>query len=180
MIRAAVFAVMVMSACRAETGREADAYRPHLEPGAFVELSSEIRGALERRGCTIPQTYRDSTPHNVLRGRFTSPEQMDVAVLCATDSTTAVLVFRGGSDTSVVELAVQPHVDDRAPGDTVFWHSRAIASADSTYIRVRYERYGGPKPPEIDHEGINDIFVEKASVVWYWHRGQWLQLQGAD
>ncbi|PYR66590.1 MAG: hypothetical protein DMG20_12690 [Acidobacteria bacterium] len=40
--------------------------------------------------------------------------------------------------------------------------------------------YGGPKPPPIDHLGINDVFIEKASVVWYFYQGKWLQLQGAD
>jgi hypothetical protein len=40
--------------------------------------------------------------------------------------------------------------------------------------------YGGPKPPPLDHEGISDIFIGKASVVWYWYRDRWLKLQGAD
>lgn len=154
----------------------------HLRPGAFADLPASIRSDLERRGCTIPQTYPDSTPHNVIRGRFTSRDQMDVAVLCAVGSTMTILVFRGGSADSVAELASQPHVDERIPGDTAgnFWHSRAINSADSAYIRIHFERYGGPKPPQIDHEGINDIFVEKASVVWYWNGSHWLRLQGAD
>lgn len=35
-------------------------------------------------------------------------------------------------------------------------------------------------PPPPDHDGIKDIFVEKASVVLYWHGGRWVKLQGAD
>ena len=154
----------------------------HLPPGAFADLQASIRSDLERRGCTIPQTYPDSAPHNVIRGRFTSRDQMDVAVLCAVDSTMTILVFRGESADSVAELASQPHLDERTAGGTAgnFWHSRAIDSADSAYIRIHFERYGGPKPPRLDHEGINDIFVEKASVVWYWNGSRWLRLQGAD
>jgi hypothetical protein len=30
------------------------------------------------------------------------------------------------------------------------------------------------------HAGINDVFVGKASVVWYWHQGKWLELTGAN
>ena len=152
----------------------------HLQAAAFTILSGAIREDLQRRGCTIPQSFPDSTPHNVVQGRFMSADEVDAAVLCATDSTTVILVYRGGSDSSVVELAAEPHVDEPAAGDTVFWHSRAINSVDSTYIRVRYERYGGPKPPPIDHQDINDIYVGKGSVVWYWHDGKWLKLQGAD
>ena len=31
-----------------------------------------------------------------------------------------------------------------------------------------------------DHDGIDDAFLEKASVTWYWDNGRWMQLQGAD
>jgi hypothetical protein len=43
-----------------------------------------------------------------------------------------------------------------------------------------YRAYGGPKPPPIDHQGIDDAFLEKASVTFYFHKGNWLQLTGAD
>ena len=157
--------------------------RAHLQPSAFPDLAASIKQDLEQRGCAVPQSYPDSTPHNVIRGRFTSSDQVDVAVLCAKDSTTTILVFRGASTDSVVELASQPHLDERIAEDTaaIVWHSRAIAGADSAYIRIRFDRYGGPKPPPVlDHEGINDIYVGKASMVWYWYGGRWLRLQGAD
>jgi hypothetical protein len=32
----------------------------------------------------------------------------------------------------------------------------------------------------IDHNGIDDAFLEKASITWYWYKGRWMQLQGAD
>jgi hypothetical protein len=43
-----------------------------------------------------------------------------------------------------------------------------------------FNAYGGPKPPPIDHEGIDDAFIEKAPVTWYFHNGAWLRLTGAD
>jgi hypothetical protein len=66
------------------------------------------------------------------------------------------------------------------PGGRVVGYSRALGVAQPGIHREHYDAYGGPKPPPIDHDGIGDIFVEKASVVWYWYRGRWLQLQGAD
>jgi hypothetical protein len=51
---------------------------------------------------------------------------------------------------------------------------------DARFISQHHKRYGGPEPPPLDHEGINDAFVEKASGVWYWYRGKWLRLSGAD
>jgi hypothetical protein len=37
-----------------------------------------------------------------------------------------------------------------------------------------------PKPPRIDHQGINDMFYGKASVVYYDFGGKWLGLSGTD
>ena len=59
-------------------------------------------------------------------------------------------------------------------------YSRGIEAVDKDYIMRHYDLYSGPKPPPIDHLGINDIFFEKASVVWYFYQGQWLQLRGTD
>ena len=39
-----------------------------------------------------------------------------------------------------------------------------------------YRAYGGPKPPPIDHQGI-ESGGEKASVVLYCYRGKWLKLR---
>jgi hypothetical protein len=42
-----------------------------------------------------------------------------------------------------------------------------------------YRTYGDPEPPPIDHQGIDDAFLAKASVTYY-HEGKWLRLQEAD
>lgn len=59
-------------------------------------------------------------------------------------------------------------------------YSREITAVDRNFIMTHYRAYGGPEPPPIDHEGIDDAFLEKASVVHYWYEGRWIQLQGAD
>jgi hypothetical protein len=82
---------------------------------------------------------------------------------------------------AVSQLAARPDADFLqvvAPGEIGF--SRAIAVASPDFIREHHERYGGTTPPPLIHAGINDAFVEKASVVWYRHQGKWLQLTGAD
>jgi hypothetical protein len=59
-------------------------------------------------------------------------------------------------------------------------YSREIAAADRDLIMGHYRAYGGPEPPPIDHQGIDDAFLGKASVTWYFHNSKWLRLQGAD
>jgi hypothetical protein len=140
-----------------------------------------VRDYLERRRCTIPQSVFDKTPHNVIRGRFMSATRTDIAVLCSVDRASTVLVFRGGATSEVSELARHPdEVFLQVVNPGVVGYSRALGVADPRYIREHHAALGGPQPPPLDHDGINDIFVEKASVVWYWYRGKWLQLQGAD
>ncbi len=165
----------------AQDWQQADAATVRLKPAAFADLSAQIRQALERRGCTVPQSYGRPAPHNVVRGHFTSAAQVDVAVLCSKARVSSILVFRGGSTTDVAELASSPDAGFlQGLGPGVIGFSRSLAAVDPKYIQDHYVRYGGPKPPPMDHDGIDDGFDGKASVVRYWYGGRWLQLQGAD
>jgi hypothetical protein len=53
-----------------------------------------------------------------------------------------------------------------------------IAVASEAHIRD-YFRRGQAKPPVFEHVGIEDIFLGKASTVWYWRTGNWVDLTGA-
>lgn len=64
-------------------------------------------------------------------------------------------------------------------GDTIPF-SRGISAVGSDFIMKHYQAYGGAAPPRIDLQGIDDAFIEKASVVQYLFRGNWLQLAGSD
>ena len=178
----AIVALSTNGALRGEDWQAANAATVRLKPSAFPELPVIVRRFLERRGCEIPQAFSDKTPHNVVRGRFTSATQVDIAVLCSKARVSTVLVFRGGMTSMVAELARRPDEGFPQVADAggVVGYSRALGVVTPSYIREHHAAYGGPKPPRLDHDGINDMFVGKASIVWYWYRGRWLQLQGAD
>ncbi|MPZ17455.1 MAG: hypothetical protein GEV06_06040 [Luteitalea sp.] len=153
-----------------------------LPPSTFTDLPAKVQAELQQRGCTVPQTFGGGRPHNVISGRFTTSEQLDFAVLCSVNRSSSILVFRGGSAREVAEIAPIPdagYLQVVNPGEIGF--SRAISTVDAEYIREHHEQYGGPEPPSVlDHDGIDDAFAEKASVVWYWHDGRWLRLTGSD
>ena len=152
-----------------------------LPPAAFTTLPAAIRRDLERRRCTIPQSDLEGEPHNVIRGRFTTAKQFDIAVLCSVDSSSTILVYRGEDIKTVAQLANSKDADwlqTGGPKSIVF--SRAILPASAKDIAVYYKEFGGTKPPPVDHDGIHDAFVGKASVIRYWHRGAWLELTGMD
>lgn len=151
-----------------------------LPPDAFTDLPADVIANLERRGCTIPQVWIQAERSNVVRGRFTSSDQTDIAVLCSVDCVSSILVFRGSSTSDIVKLDPTP---DRfyleSTGDGIGF-SRMIGVATPEFIRDRYEAYGGREPPPLDHDGIDDALVEKSSRVWYWYEGEWIRLTGSD
>lgn len=152
-----------------------------LPPTAFAELPRNLVRELQRRGCTVPQEAFTKKPHNVVRGEFAKSGQTDWAVLCSVKGASTILVFWNGSANNPGAIAP---MEDRnfLQGITAneIGFSGGIAPVRKDFIMRHYNAYGGPKPPPIDHQGIDDAFIEKASVTWYFHGGKWLKLTGAD
>jgi hypothetical protein len=130
----------------------------------------------------VPQTYIGTKRHNVVRGRFTSATQMDIAVLCSRDGVSTIVVFRGDSASHIAELAASPDAGylQVIDSDNHVGFSRDISVAAPADIRSHARAHGGAVPAQLEHDGIDDAFAEKGSVVWYWYRGKWLRLQGTD
>ncbi len=117
----------------------------------------------------------------VIKGSFIKPHEIDWAVLCSVNRTSTILIFRNASPTRVLEIAREPDINRlQVEGGEKIGYCREISSVGRDFIMRHYDAYGGVKPPPIDHQGIDDAFVEKASVVLYFYRGKWLPLTGAD
>jgi hypothetical protein len=160
---------------------EAERRIVRLPPGRFPEIPRNVVRELQRRGCTIPQETFSKKPNNVVRGQFAKPGQTDWAVLCSVKGVSTILVFWNGSvnnPAAIAPLEDQNFIQGITAGEAGF--SRGITAVGQDFIMRHYDAYGGPKPPPIDHQGIDDAFIEKASVTWYFDRGKWLKLSGAD
>ena len=161
-----------------QAGNQAIDYLP---PRSFPDLPANITAFLEEQGCTIPQCYLSEKPVNVISGAFAKPGQVDWAVLASKDGVSSILVFWGGAIENVAQLAPKPDKDylqQTGGGQQSF--SRLICAVDQEFIVRHAEAYFGTGVPQLDHEGIEDAFVEKASIVHYFHEGNWLDLTGAD
>lgn len=162
--------------------QSADAAIDRLSPTTFSRLPRPIIRNLEARGCTVPQSFGNRQPHNVTSGEFARIGQRDWAVLCSRNRVSSILVFWGGSTQGVSEIAKSA---DRTflqtiDGQGSIGFSRTIEVVGKEQILDYYREFAGRKPPRTSHQGINDGFVGKASVVRYYHRGRWLERQGAD
>lgn len=161
--------------------QQADSQVIRLSPSRFPQLPLAIRQELHRRGCTIPQVWEKSSPHNVIEGAFIQQGELDWAVLCSVHRISSILIFRNASTSHVIELARGADINVlQSEGGVKIGYSRQIDPVGGEFILRHYHAYGGVKPPLIDHQGINDAFVGKASVVLYDYRGKWLTLTGAD
>lgn len=140
----------------------------------FPALPKTIQHDLRLRGCTVPQPPGKHTLANVISGKFRRPHQTDWAVLCDVRSKqeSVILVYWNGNPSGPAVLGRMPLAVDRC------W--REIGPVGKANIMEHYRAYGGPKPPVIDHQGIDIGICEKASTISYFHRGRWLTLTGAD
>lgn len=147
---------------------------------AFPELPAAVAGVLRARNCRVPQPSPEGAPRNAIRGDFFVKGEAGWAVLCSVNNSTALLAFRNDRDAKPDTVTIR---DDRTylqmNSDSISY-SRQITTAGHDYIMRHYRAYGGPEPPPIDHHGIDDAFLEKASTTWYFYQGKWLPLRGAD
>lgn len=159
-----------------------DSATVRLAPSSFPALPAPIRRDLERRGCRVPQAAERPEPHNVIRGAFTGPNRIEWAVLCSVRNASRTLLY-GNSGTAPIDSFAESRDIDflQGIGNGRIGFSHRIGVVTAAYIRESAKAYGGPKPPPvIDHDGIEDAFVGKASAIAYFYRGKWLSLQGAD
>ncbi|MEK6407161.1 MAG: hypothetical protein AABN34_09380 [Acidobacteriota bacterium] len=141
-----------------------------IQPSALSGLPRQITHFLASGRYTIPVVAENPHHQNVVRGQFARRGQRDWAVLASRGGYSTIVVFWGGSTRKPAFIA-------RKLDSAI----RVIAKAGPRYILEHYRAYGGPKPPSpLDHDGIDDGYYEKASMVLYLHRGKWYELQGSD
>jgi hypothetical protein len=152
-----------------------------LLPSAFPDLPKNIRADLERRHCKIPQLFQEKKKVNVIRGQFSKPGQMDWAVMCQAGKTISILIFWNGSEINPARFAssnvdaTTEFADDGTTGND--WN---ISTVGKREIMASYKHFGGPKPPSIDHDGLENGFAGKASSISYFHGGKWLGWTSSD
>ena len=160
---------------------QASAVIERLPLESFPELPLAVADTLRARGCRVPQPASAARPRNAIRGEFFARGEEAWAVLCSVRQSTTLLVFRNARDRNPATLATS---EDQAYlqglGEGKIGYSREITAVERNFIIGHYRAYGGPEPPPIEHHGIDDAFLGKASVTWYFHAGKWLRLQGAD
>ncbi|MFQ5930230.1 MAG: hypothetical protein ACE5MK_11070 [Acidobacteriota bacterium] len=148
----------------------------------FPSLPSDHKRFLREMGCTIPQPGdTESERTNVIVGEFAKRGQKDWAVLCSPNGISSIVVLWGGAATCPSEINSVPDRNYlQVIGRDFLGFSREIAPMTPKAISDRYKAWRYGHPPNVDHDSIDDIFVNKGSVTYYCTNGSWMVLGGSD
>jgi hypothetical protein len=113
---------------------EAERNVRRLLPAKFSELPPVIIKSLNAKGCTIPQTYIRSEPHNVVSGKFAAKGQDDWAILCSKGGKSSILVFWGKASPCLAELELR---DDKTYLQDISGDGKIAFSRLITTVKVR-------------------------------------------
>jgi len=148
-------------------------YKIRLLPvSSFPQLPALVAKELDERGCMIPQTYAAGGPENVINGSFERPGSDDWAALCSVRGSTTLYVFFQSDISHPIALRRQP--DDKWLG--VEWSFDYGSAWGILTVPAR----AMPRTDKMDHDGIEDAFVERSSVIHYYRHGHWTSLESDD
>lgn len=150
----------------------------HLPVSSFPELPTSVQGALNQRGCLIPQTYEAHQPENVIRARFERPGSLDWAVLCSVQGTVSLLVFFSSNPAQPVVLASAPETQrlQSHGANGVLGFNWGIDPA--TPNQVHQAQSGlAHQPPWVDHDAVADSVVDHRTVYHFYAKNAWTLLE---
>lgn len=148
-----------------------------LPPASFPALPQKIAVQLNEMHCMVPQTFEAHHPENVIHGSFEKKGSEDWAVLCAHDAIIDLFAFFSSAPDRPLRLATHG-LTERMGADTPAsemgsaWGITAIPADGMAHTPGVHQH--GP----FEHDGIEDDFVERSSVIHYYRAGNWLTLEG--
>ncbi|HJP86216.1 MAG TPA: hypothetical protein VJ852_09515 [Gemmatimonadaceae bacterium] len=160
----------------------------HLLPiDSFPDLPSSVRTTLVQRQCQIPVPGRH--PSNVIKGAFTAKGATEWAVLCSVNDTSQILILNATSGAVLDSLNKSANAGWIQSYVTPKWlFSRVIAlvpvhvlnvvppdSADEDVLN-----YSAWFPKPIDHDAIDQYFIDKAGETYYFAQGRWFSTISSD
>ena len=153
----------------------------HLPVSSFPALPQLVQDELNKRGCTIPQTYEAHRPENVVRANLEGRGVADWAVLCASHGTVALLVFFDGSAQAPAVLASAPETERLQLHDVggILGFNWGIDPATPQQVAMAQTGLS-PHPPMLDHDALADSIIEHKTVYHFYAKSAWTLVKLPD
>ena len=144
-----------------------------------------MRRDLEARGCLVPQPWDARAPQNVVRGAFTAARAREWAVLCSVRGTSQILIYRSEqAGTGRVVDSLERAADGawvQGIGGGRWGYSRLLRVLPRGQTRRwREDGEGNPIPRPVDHDALEQVFLDKAAEAFYFAAGRWYRTFTAD
>ena len=156
----------------------------HLPVSSFPELPVGVVGELNRRGCTIPQTYQARRPENVVHASLEHAGSSDWAVLCSVEGTVSLLVFFDGGESREQQAMVLVTAQEKErlqvhPGNAVLGFNWGIDPASPQQV---HDAQNGmeKRPARVDHDALADSVVDQGTVFHFYSKSEWILLEKAN
>ena len=153
-------------------------------PESIQQLPTGIRRDLVKRQCLVPKYKGDTRSEDsaYTMGHFRSGISVDYAVVCHIPARKVqeVLVYSNAEGVWNGEVIDRGAFDPAPHADKC---EARVGVATPKFILDHALAYAPERLkslPQIDHDGVDLEACEKVSVVYFFHQGKWLQLQGAD
>lgn len=155
-------------------------YRIRLLPlTSFPALPSVVAEQLEKRRCMVPQTYEARAPENVVHASLERKGSSDWAVLCSVNGATTLYVFFQSEPGSPIAL--------RQQRDTEWLGSEVLSAYGSAWgiarrspSQIRQARGPAASRVDVDHDALEDAFIERSSTTHYFQDGSWITLENSN
>ena len=148
----------------------------HLPVSSFPALPVRMAAELERRGCTIPQTYEAHRPENVVRASLEGPGSEDWAALCSSGGTVTLLVFFASRNEATVLGTAEETDRLQAHGlNGVLGFNWGIDPASPEQVHQAQAGLS-PRPARLDHDALADAVIEQKTSYHFFSSGRWTLL----
>jgi hypothetical protein len=153
----------------------------HLPVNSFPELPAAVAEILDRRGCTIPQTYEAHRPENVVHASLEQAGSSDWAVLCSAEGTVSLLVFfdgvaaRAQEQPVVLASAIETKRLQPYPGGSALGFNWGIDPASPEQIHSAQKGLEN-RPARVDHDALSDSVIEHNTIYHFYARSAWTVL----
>jgi hypothetical protein len=156
----------------------------YLPVDSFPDIPQSIKSYLVQNNYKVPQPVTSVSKNhlNVIKGNFVRSNTSDWAILCSKDYHSKLLVFESDSSKNTHFVT---EFDDKnglqGCGNGKIGYSYSIEPVDKKFIVDHQKLYGDSiLPNNLDHCGVNLIFLGKGSTIYFHRDNKWLKLPGSD